>query len=183
MGISLGEYFIRILKWDNKSEAQNYLNKCDLGKLEFEKDIYSNSYYLTFIVHRSNSTFGIGIYGQNNGIEPAIILDYQTQSLIAGFGRSVCFINIPSQNLTSQYELNCDFFSFFTLRHLGLDNVFLVQSEITITAFNYDGTSIWHYDFGDIIQNVELTEDFVLVSLYEQTSLVKLSLLEGTETT
>ncbi len=181
MELTLGSYFLRVHKWNSVEEKTQYLNKCDLGKLELDNIRSSKTLHFTVTVFVGERKLGIGVDIDDVGLEPGLLLDLERINLIIGYDEAVTVIDLPSMNIVAHFDLDYMFYQFHSLHHLGFTDFFLVQSEVGIKAISYDGSVLWSYVASDIISSLTVSNHSIFIKFMDIPKTVILSLEDGRE--
>lgn len=182
MELTLGNYFLRVRKWHSLDEKTQYLNNCDLGKLEFGHVRSSKTLHFTVTSFEEGRKFGVGVDMDDHGLTPGLLLDLERRNLIIGYDDAIAIVNVPSKKIVAQFDLGYLFYQFHSLHHLGIPSFFLVLSEVGIKAITYEGIALWNYDASDVIISSVVGNDQVIVKLMDvPEEEIVLSLEDGRE--
>jgi len=180
MLLTLGGYLIKLDEWASASEMTNVLGKCNLGNIELYKGLYSGQANYTLLISSLQGKFGIGIGVDNVGNRPSILIDYFRLNVIIGFGQVIKIVSIRERRVIGENNLEYNFYQFHSLYHIDVNDFFLVQSEVAIAAFTYQGKQIWNYVGEDIIDTVEVSGIRIVLKFLYLPSPIYLKLMDGT---
>lgn len=167
MFLTFGNYLLQMNKWESEGELSLFLKECDLGKIEFGEALYSGSHHYSITVFIENKRLGIGVYTDNLGLQPCLLLNFPRLNLVLGFGQEIYVFHVPSKEVVVGYNLGYPFQQFHTLAHLGINEIFLAQYEVGLSAFSFDGKQLWNYEGDDVLTNIVFTQSAVLLEYME----------------
>jgi len=170
MYLPLGNSLLKIQEWETKPEMFYFLQKCDLGFIELEGRQSSQISYYTISCHTQNNHWGIGI-SSSSILMLNLLLDYKRENLIIGLDNGIYFIDIRLKKIIKHINLDHDFFfQFSTLSNF--ENLFIVQTELSIFLIDFMGKIHWLYNAKDVITDVSIDKEEIQVKTLENQTLV-----------
>jgi hypothetical protein len=154
MQVTFGSNTVTLQVWQTKSEMLSYLSKCKAGSLVLGEDAEPevNFYSATVSLGWAGvSRFGVGIYSEDHGLIPSLLLQPEAEVMIIGFNREVVGINVKDGKICFKILLDS---LFYTFQVLYQQKLILVFHEIGVVAITKDGKEIWRYDKDIIVDSV-----------------------------
>ncbi|NJL54066.1 hypothetical protein HC928_02120 [bacterium] len=167
MYITFGELYVSLDRWDRLEDWELHLSQCELGMIKLTDDFHYRGSLFSITVFRDSQRLGIGFLSKETSLPPSIIVDYRRSKLIIGTNTEVFFIDVNQGVKASSFTLGHLFYQFYTLSHLGFDNIFLVLNELGIDCLTYDGAPVWTYNAHDIISDLIVNASGIEVNLFE----------------
>lgn len=180
MEIAFGQHRVRLQSWQTRDEMEAFLAGCDSGRLVLGEDaegavsFYSAAVYL----HRDGSLagrFGVGIWSEEHGLLPSLLLNPEKGLLVFGFNREVVGIGFPEGMV--RFRVVC-----YTLFHrfipISEPKSILLLDEIGVISITEEGVENWRF-YRDIIVSWSIADGKLRLDFMDEPS-VTLALKNGT---
>lgn len=169
MQLVAGNYSVNIQYWKEKVDFEKVLKNCTLGHVLLNSTTYIDHNYTTLLINENASTdcFCIGVVTEISNSNTNIIVDYINLRLAISHDNSVSFFDLKSKTLYSHFTIQSYISDLIELSHVRIYKFFLVVGQFNIAAISFDGVVHWKCNFSDIIQNFELTSQYIRVDLME----------------
>lgn len=154
MLLAFGPHLISTQSLSSKTELLKSLAQSP-NSILLGEDNAEDEFYLTTIHFpcEENQHFSIGIYAENHGIKPTLLLLPNQDLILFGYHQEITGINVKNRHLAFQIKLDSLFFYFW---HLSTQEIVLIIQELGVLAITESGKELGRYQTKDIITNTHL---------------------------
>jgi hypothetical protein len=156
--IVFGKYFVSLKHFETEYEFSEYLNTCDLKLVLNYNDDYSDTYDIITVY--SEEKFDIGIQYDWHGLQPNLLLFPNHQKIMCSFENEIVCVDCMSKNIVFRHTLNSLIFS---INYVEARHIIVVIQEMEIMVMHETGQEIWSCGGTDIIQNYEISDDWIYI--------------------
>jgi len=166
MGIFCGDYQIKILRIDSRSEMREALMRHKKGSIELKESSYSCEYYiLSYIHHSENEKFGIGIYSENSGFPPSIIPYNEDSKLVIIHDNHLTLFDLCSGEICFSYA--SDSIIYFSTLY---GSTIVLVSELSVVQLKQNGDILIVHTLDDVLEEFKLGQNSIICRTMSSTT-------------
>lgn len=175
MRVCFLQHEIEILLWADEREWNEYLSRCESGRLILGEDSEGRAslYSLTVYLGSSGQRLGIGVRAEAHGLTPTLLLNENVGDIWIGFNRAVVSVDVEQAKVRFRLRIESLFHRF-----LPIPDGVLVLHETGVWALTTTGGTIWQHRT-DLIANWKLHGEQLLLHFLDEPS-VRIDVISGT---